>query len=133
MTDINNIKVTGMDEIRPPMVRKENYIDLFFKLSMKAPADWCEAFNTLGHRISPPVKVAPDKGLIIETYVHDMDLIQGQLDKIKQKIKQCNEEYLEKERQKQLALAAKQSELVGSNAKQNQLNEIIAGLNFDLE
>lgn len=131
MTDINSIKVVGIDEARPPMVRKENYIDLFFKLSMKAPGDWCENFNKLGHQFTPPAKITPVKGLIIETYVHDMDQIQKQLDNIKNKITQCNEEYLEKERQKILALAAKRTDLAGSNARQNKLNEIIAGLNYE--
>jgi hypothetical protein len=130
VTDINDIKIIGIDEDHPPMVRKESYIDLFFRLSVKAPTDWCEDFNTLGHRIAPPAKIAPAQGLIIQTYVHDMKQIQEQLDKIKQKIIQCNKEYLEKERQKQLALAAKRADMVGSNAKQNQLNEIIAGLKY---
>lgn len=132
MTNITDINIIGIDEERPPMVRKESYIDLFFKLSIKAPSDWCEAFNTLGHRIQPPVKIDPSQGLIVETYVHDMNLIQGQLDKIKEKIQQCNREYLENERKMKLAAAAKRAELTGNNAKQNQLNKIISGLNYEI-
>lgn len=131
MTDINAIKIIGIDEQRPPMVRKESYIDLFFKLSKQAPADWCEDFNKLGHQINPPAKITPDKGLIIETYVHDMNLIQNQLDKIKQLINRCSEAYLEKERQKQLALESKQAETSSGSAKQNQLNAIISNLNYE--
>lgn len=130
MTDISKLKVISIDEERPPMIRKEGYIDLFFNLSDKAPEDWCDIFNALGHRIKPPVKVNPKNGLEVKTYVHDMQLIQAQLDKIKEKVAQCNEEYLEKERQKKLALAATRADMQGSNAKQNQLNEIIALLKF---
>ena len=131
MTNISKIKVIGIDDDRPPVVRKENYIDLFFKLSSKAPAGWCEHFNTLGHRIKPPVKISADQGLIIETYVHDMTLIQQQLDKIKTKIKECTEEYLEDERQKRQALIAKQAQTTGNSARQNKLNGIISALNYD--
>ena len=131
MTDISKIKVIGTDENRPPVIRKENYIDLYFKLSIKAPKDWCEDFNKFGHQISPPAKIGLEEGTIISTYVHDMNQIQGQLDKIKQQISKCSKEYLENERQKELALAARRADTTGSNARQNQLNEIIARLNYE--
>lgn len=131
MSGISEIKIIGIDEDRPPVVRKENYIDLFFKLSSKAPADWCDHFNTLGHRIKPPAKISGDKGLIVETYVHDMTLIQQQLDKIKTKITECTQAYLEKQKQERLALLAKQAQATGTSAKQNQLNEIISALNYE--
>ena len=75
MTDVSKIKVIGTDENRPPMIRKENYIDLYFKLSIKAPKDWCEHFNKFGHQISPTAKIGPEEGTIISTYVHDMNQI----------------------------------------------------------
>ncbi len=131
MTDIKAIKIIGIDEQRPPRVRKESYIDLFFKLSEQAPVDWCEDFNKLGHQITPPAKITPDKGLIVETYVHDMNLIQNQLDKIKEQINRCTEAYLEKERQKQLALENKQVDTSAANSKQNRLNTIISELNYE--
>jgi hypothetical protein len=131
MTNISEIKVIGIDDIRPPIVRKENYIDLFFKLSLKPPAAWCQDFNTLGHRIKPPAKIMSEPGLIIETYVHDMEDIQLQLNKIKQKITQCNEEYLEKERQKQIALLKKQVDTNGNSVRQTQLNEIVSTLDYE--
>lgn len=130
MIDINSIKVIGFDETRPPLVRKENYIDLFFKLSVEPPADWCDDFNGLGHQIQPPAKINPQAKTIISTYVHDMQLLQKHLDKIKEKVSLCNENYVEKIRQKALALAAKQAETTGTNAKQNQLNEIVSRLIF---
>lgn len=131
MTSISEIRIIGIDDDHPPVVRKENYIDLFFKLSSKAPAAWCEDFNALGHRIKPPAKISVDKGLIIETYVHDMAFIQQQLDKIKAKIKQCTEQYLERERLKRLALLEQQAQATGSSAKQNRLNDIISALDYE--
>jgi hypothetical protein len=128
MIDISQIKIIGIDPERPPRMRKELYIDLYFKLSVKAPVDWCEEFNKLGHRLSPPVKVTPANGLIMETYVHDMNHVQEHLDKIKTRIKQCNEEYLEREHQRQLAKEARNAETSVGDAKQDRLNKIIAEL-----
>lgn len=131
MQDINDIQIIGIDEARPPLVRKEAYVDLYFQLSVKAPEDWCEDFNRLGHQITPPVKIKPNQGIFLETYVHDVDKIQQHLDKIKQKIKLCSEQYLEKERQKLIDQAAKNAGVHGVSAKQNALNKIIAGLNYE--
>jgi predicted DNA-binding helix-hairpin-helix protein len=131
MTDIKQIKIIGIDEERPPMLRKEGYIDLYFKLSVKAPEDWCDEYNKLGNRLTPRVKINPAVGLIIETYVHDVNQIQAHLDRIKEQIKACTTDCLEKVRQKQLALAAKSAAQLGVGSKQDELNVIIAGLNYD--
>jgi len=131
MQDIKTIKIIGIDEDRPPMVRKEAYVDLYFKLSQQAPEDWCEDFNKLGHRITPPVKINPKTGLIMETYVREVEHIQDHLNKIKKIIKTCNDAYLERERQDQLALAAKKNNVNGASVKQTRLNEIIAALDFE--
>ena len=47
MEGISDIKIIGVDETRPPIIRKEPYIDIFFKLSHQAPSDWCSDFNSL--------------------------------------------------------------------------------------
>jgi hypothetical protein len=40
MSSFEEIRIISIDEARPPRVRKEAYIDLFFKLSHKArPSD----------------------------------------------------------------------------------------------
>lgn len=131
MNTITDIKIIGIDEQRPPMIRKEGYIDLYFKLSAKAPQDWCEDFNKLGLRIEPRTRINPATGLVIETYVRDANQIQEHLDKIKQQLKTCIGDYLEKERLKQLALAQRDAAHPGANAKQELLNAIIAGLRYD--
>lgn len=131
MNDIKDIKIVGIDEDRPPRIRKEAYIDLFFKLSDKVPMDWCEDFNSIGRQISPSVKIDKNAGLFIDAYVNDMTQIPAQLEKIKNLVKACNKQYMEKIRQKNLALAASHAALEGKNSEQNRLNQLVAALNFD--
>jgi len=130
MQTINDIKIASIDDERPPMIRKEAYIDLYFKLSVKAPMDWCEDFNALGRQLTPGVKIEKNTGLCIEAWVKDMDQIAPHLETIKQSILDCNEQYIEKARQKQSALLAANAREVGKDSEQFKLNEIIADLRF---
>jgi hypothetical protein len=130
MQNIDDIKIVSIDTDRPPIVRKEAYIDLFFKLSEKAPLDWCDDFNALGRQIDPGVKIDKNVGLCVDAWVKDMGQIAPHLEKIKLKILECNEQYIEKARQKQLALLAANTSQVGTNSEQFKLNEIIADLKF---
>ena len=132
MQVINDIKIVSIDTERPPRVRKEAYIDVFFTLAVKAPSDWCEDFNALGRKMDPSVKIDKDNGLCIEAWVKHMDHIQPQLDRIKQKIKLCNQQYIEKALARAQALAdSANSSLEGQSKEQNKLNSIVAALNFD--
>jgi hypothetical protein len=130
MQTINDIKIVSIDDERPPVIRKEAYIDLYFKLSGKAPMDWCEDFNALGRQITPGVKIEKNVGLCVEAWVKDMSQIAPHLEKIKQSILDCNEQYIEKARQKQAALLAANASAVGNDSEQFKLNEIIADLKF---
>jgi len=132
MSDIKDIKIVGIDEDRPPRIRKEAYIDLFFKLSEKVPMDWCEDFNSVGRQSSPSVKIDKNAGLFIDAYVNDMTQIPVQLEKIKKLVKACNEQYMEKIRQKNLALAASHAALEGKSNEQDRLNQLVATLKFDV-
>ena len=107
MKTLNDIQIIGIDDERPPMISKKNYIDLFFKLSIKPPLDWCDDFNTLGHKIEPAVKVDKNKINVVVSWVREMDLIPAHLEKIKKTIMLCNQQYMEKMKQKQLAAAQK--------------------------
>jgi hypothetical protein len=124
MSSFEEIRIISIDEARPPRVRKEAYIDLFFKLSHKAPLDWCEEFNALGRQINPAAKIDKNLGESIETYVNDMGGIQSHLNEIKQT------QYLEKIRQRQLADAAVNAALLGQDGEQAKLNQIISALEF---
>ncbi len=130
MSEIEDLKIVGIDLERPPQIRKEAYIDLYFNLSSKAPLDWCEDFNALGRRMDPAIKIEKNNGLYVEAWVRNMNDIVPHLEKIKQKVADCNEQYREKERLKKLALLAAKTSTAGKNVEQTKLNEIIADLKF---
>jgi hypothetical protein len=131
MADISDLKIIGMDERRPPIVRKEPYIDLFFQLSHQAPPDWCDVLNDLTRNIKPKVKIDRTQGLFIETYVRDMNQIHEHLETVNKKIKECNASFQENIRQRTLAEAAKGAKVQGEGDEQDKLNAIIDKLSFD--
>ena len=125
----NTIKIVGIDQKRPPRVRKEAYIDLVLKLSDKAPSDWIDLFDTLGRQMNPAVKMEKATGDCIMAWVRTMDDIPVHFDNIKQKVQACNIQYQEQLQQK-LAAAQISSESAASQ-QQAKLNAIIAALDFD--
>ena len=131
MEGISDIKIIGIDEKRPSVVRKEPYIDIYFKLSHQAPEDWCEDFNDLTRNLTPTVKIKKAQGLFIETYVREMGEIAEHLERIKKIIEQCSAQYLERIRQKAAVDAAKNVGIQGEGGEQGKLNAIIEGLNYD--
>ena len=131
MNTFDEIRISGIDESRPPRVRKEAYIDLHFSLSRQVPDDWCEDFNALGRGISPAAKIDKNTCLTIDTYVNDMDRIPAQLAELKEAVNECNRRYIEKLRQRELALAAENAALQGEGGEQQRLNLIVAALEFD--
>ncbi len=125
----NNLKIVGIDQQRPPRIRKEAYIDLVLKLSDKAPSDWIDLFDALGRQMSPSVKIDKAAGDCIMAWVRTMDDIPAHFDKNKQKVNACNLQYQER-LQQQMAAAQIHSESAASQ-KQARLNAIIATLDFD--
>ena len=131
MSDLKEIKIIGFDKDRPPKVRKEAYIDLFFQLSQKAPLAWCEDFNALGRKVNPSPKINKDKGVHIETYVNNMNLIAQQLTAVKALLLECSKQYQLKADEKARILAASNASLQGQDGEQLKLNKIVDELNFD--
>lgn len=131
MTSFEPIRISGFDETRLPRIRKEAYIDLHFRMSSKAPEEWCEDFNVLGRQIAPAAKIDKNSGLTIDTYINDMDRIPAHLAELKQAVDECNRQYAEKLRQRALALAAESAALAGEGGEQQRLNLIVAALKFD--
>ncbi len=127
----SDVKIIGFDVDRPPVVRKEAYIDLFFQLSRKVSMEWCEDFNQLGSHMEPPVKIDKNERVFVETWVRDMHLIPAHLEKIKKTIIRCNKELVEKIRQQKILQASKNAVLTGKGGEQNRLNKIIDELSFD--
>ena len=131
MNSFEEIRISGIDPARPPRIRKESYIDLHFSLSRQVPDDWCEDFNALGRRINPAAKIDKNTCLTIDTYVNDMERIPSQLAELKQAVGECNRQYIERLRQRELALAAENAMLQGEGGEQQRLNLIVAALEFD--
>ena len=131
MNAIEDIKIIGFDPARPPRVRKEAYIDLYFQLSQKPPEEWCDDFNNMGRSITPSPKIKKENSEFIDSYVNDMSYIASHLEAIKQILIDCTEQYVEKIRQREAALAASNAALQGEEGEQNRLNQIVASLNFD--
>lgn len=131
MTQFSEIKIKGTDPLRPPRIRKESYIDLYYLLSEEAPVDWCEDFNALGRRVNPMAKIDVSQRGFINSYVNAMETIPAHFAQIKQAVADCNAQYLEKLRQRELAQARDAASLSEEGGKQHQLNSIIASLDFD--
>ena len=132
MKDISDIKMVGMDELRVPMIRKEPYIELFFKLNHQASKGWCKDFNDLVASSSFPIKIKPDEGLYIETWVRKPEEIKAVFDLLKTSISDCIEQYIEKIRIQNQS-DGNQSGAEEASGEQLRLNEVIAGLDFDAE
>jgi hypothetical protein len=128
---ISDLRIIGIDERRPPIVRKEPYIDIFFKLSHKAPADWCNDLNSLLHKHPTEPKIKEKEGLFIETWVKAPDEIVAFLTLLKDKVAECNRQYIER-----IELAARNAGVANESlaqeaGEQGRLNKIIAALEFD--
>lgn len=130
MEGISDIKVSGIDEARPPRIRKEPYINLFFKLTHKAPKEWCEDFNRLVAKKKYPAKIEPSTGLFIDTWVRKPEEIQPALNGLKKFVATCNQEYISRI-QAEAAAAANVGDMAEDEGEQGRLNRIVAGLNFE--
>lgn len=131
MSDSTELKIVGIDESRPPRVRKEPYIDLVFKLSAKAPKEWCEDFNMLFKSSVYPVRIEMPEGLYIVTWVKTMDEIPAVVEKLKEKVAECNAITVKRKDDYEQSLKQASEALKGEQGEQGRLNEIIANLKFD--
>ena len=131
MTTFNEIKIIGFDANRPPRVRKEAYIDLFYQLSDDAPEEWCEDFESYGRQVNPLAKVDKSNRGFINTYVNNMDVIPKHFGDLKQAVADCNAQFMEKLSQREAAQAAANANLREQGGEQFKLNEIVAALDFD--
>ena len=131
MEGISDLKIIGIDEMRPPRIRKEPYIDIFFKLSHQAPADWCRNLNDLLAKESGNFKIKEKEGMFIESWVRTPDEIIDLLALLKLNVAECTRQYIER-----IALARQNAGdsgamLAQESGEQGRLNEIIAALVFD--
>lgn len=132
MEGISDIRISGIDQTRPPLIRKEPYINLYFKLNHKAPAKWCDDFNNLFSRGNYPVKIDPVDGIFIETWVRKPEEIEPVLKTLKEAVKVATKTYIVRVEAEALAAVAKGAN-PGDEGEQGRLNRIIAGLDFSDE
>lgn len=130
MEGISDLKIIGIDELRPPIIRKEPYIDIFFKLSHQAPLDWCKDLNALLSKNTSSASIEEKKGLFINTWVRSSGEIPELFNELKTAITECTRLYIER-----ITLASQESlnndsQAVDDSGEQGQLNRIIASLNF---
>jgi len=132
MEGISNIRIIGIDEKRPPKIRKEPYIDIIFKLSHQAPVEWCRDLNALlgKHPTSPKIK--DKEGLYIESWVRTPDEIAALLEYIKEQVALCTRHYIERiERCIRNDGNASESLALEEDGAQGRLNKIVAALDFN--
>ena len=130
MQGISDINIIGVDETRPPFIRKEPYIDIFFKLSHQAPIDWCKDLNGLLALNHTPnnANIDEKEGLFIKTWVRTSDEITALLEQLKDEITQCTRQYIENI---QLSSQQDDSSETNESSEQLDLNKVIASLSFD--
>lgn len=131
MEGISDIKIIGIDERRPPKMRKEPYIDLIFKLSHKAPPDWCTDFNDSLAKTTYAPKIDLQEGLYIQTWVRAIDEIAAHLQLLKKGITECTARYIEKVQRRAQTAENATNLLKDGGGEQGRLNAVIAGLNFE--
>ena len=129
MSNINDIKIKGLDPNRRPCLKNKNYVDIIFELSQKAPKDWCADFNLLFSKDKHNAKIEPDEGLYVETWVRNINDIPKELEPIKQLILICNNNYIEQKYQEELA--RQQSESNKTNSRNDELEKILSSLSYD--
>lgn len=131
MEGISDIKIIGIDNKRPPIIRKEPYIDIVFKLSHQAPMDWCKEFNALLSKHPSTPRIKDKEGLYIEAWVRTPDEIAALLKQLKDTVAECSRQYIERV-ELSLRNAGDANALLAQQGagEQGRLNRIIADLDF---
>lgn len=131
MEGISDIRIIGIDDKRPPVIRKEPYIDIVFKLSHQAPVDWCKDFNALLAKHPSTPRIKDKEGLYIEAWVKTPDTIVALLEQLKDKVSECSREYIARIELSIRNAQNANASLSEETGEQGRLNRIIAALDFD--
>jgi hypothetical protein len=130
MQGISDIKIVGVDKSRPSVIRKQPYIDIFFRLSHQAPVAWCNDFNGLLSKHPSTPRIVEKEGLFIETWVRKPNDIVGLLEKLKETVTECSRQYIERIELSAKLASSENASLAGESGEQGRLNNIIASLDF---
>ena len=131
MDGISDIRIVQIDPKRPPLIRKEPYIDLFFELTHKVPKDWGEQFNGLAAKQQFTATIKVDEGLYIESWVRTADELPANLAFLQGLVADCSKRYIAKIVLRQGEQASENSALSEGVGEQGRLNAIVALLDFD--
>ena len=132
MQGISDINIIGVDETRPPFIRKEPYIDIFFELSHQAPTDWCKNLNSQLslNKTTSNASINEKEGLFIKTWVRSPKEITSLLEQLKEEITECTSQYI-----KRIQLNSQHTDddktETNESSEQANLNTIITSLVFD--
>lgn len=126
MDGISDLYISGIDEERPPIIRKEPYIDLHFKFNHKAPEQWCDDLNRL---IPKPSKVDPKQGLYVDTWVRKIEDIEPLFELLRKAVQLCTKNYIARAEEERLAAIAA-GKAPADEGEQGRLNKVIAHLDY---
>lgn len=132
MEGIDDIRIVGIDERRPPKIRNEPYIDIYFKLSHQAPPDWCQDFNALLSKHPTTPKIKEKEGLYIDAWVREPEQIPVILEHLKSKVSECSRMYIERIERSIRVESDANNVLAQETGEQGRLNRIIADLDFEV-
>lgn len=130
MEGISNIRIVAVDAKRPPVIRKEPYIDIVFELSHQVPKNWSEEFNGLVSKKEFSASIRVDEGRYIETWVRSPDEVADNFNFLKRMVSECSTQYIAKI---ELSKGKQDAENAATNAtlgEQGRLNAIVASLDF---
>lgn len=130
MEGISDIRISGIDATRPPRIRKEPYINLYFKLSHKAPAKWCDDFNTLVSKGEYSAKIEPKEGVFIDTWVRKVDEVEPAFERLKAAVATCTLGYIARMEAEANAAVREGGGPLADDGEQGRLNRILADLKF---
>lgn len=131
MDNISELKIIGLDNTRMPKISGAPYIELSFKLSEKAPLDWCQDFNLIFDKYKYSTRIDINKGIFIDTWVRKIEEIPEHFNMLKLNIIECNERYTKKQAAAAAALLGKVEDMSLAQGEQARLNAMLATLTYD--
>ncbi len=119
-----------MDQERPPLLQTRPCIDLNFELNEAAPKAWCDEFMGGVGKQTFSVKIDPEIGLHVETWVRTPDQIPKSLENIKMLVERANEAYL-KRLKAESKVVVSDDDTVVITPEQLALDKVVSQLVFD--
>lgn len=124
------LKIIGFDETRPPLVQPRPCIDLILELDQEATPEWCSMLLSVASKSVFSVKIEPDPGLFVETWVKTPGEIARAVELMKGYVASCNVAY-DAELKRRMGAVNTETQEVIITPEQIALNKIVAELVFE--